>query len=317
MITDMIVLCKKKNPVSNWWFSFPVAIKNDIEKENWRILSNKEIYASVKKPTIIETIRLNRLHWFRHVQRMEGNRIPRRILYMNLWTTRLRGRWRNRWQDEVSEDWRIVGGEGWQEKVHNREEWKKLLRATRDHRILHMPMEWMNEWMNVAIKKGRILWFPCDFFECWYKTSCPIEITHFPIMKHPKLPISSFLDPELYVDTTKSMIIAWHKNQQQSLYMFILILEFFRNSVPRNMANTWNEALREITNKLWKCLLLFTWEAHYSLCFSRYNISLVLKLFFILALGAWLHCLGDWLYPIIRVYKLTDILSFPHCPVCH
>jgi hypothetical protein len=33
----------------------------DSEKENWRILTNKEIYASVKKPTIIETIRLNRL----------------------------------------------------------------------------------------------------------------------------------------------------------------------------------------------------------------------------------------------------------------
>jgi len=33
----------------------------DNEKENWRILTNKEIYASVKKPTIIETIRLNRL----------------------------------------------------------------------------------------------------------------------------------------------------------------------------------------------------------------------------------------------------------------
>jgi hypothetical protein len=36
----------------------------DNEKENWRILTNKEIYASVKKPSIIETIRLNRLRWF-------------------------------------------------------------------------------------------------------------------------------------------------------------------------------------------------------------------------------------------------------------
>jgi len=34
----------------------------DNEKENWRILTNKEIYTSVKKPTITETIRLNRLH---------------------------------------------------------------------------------------------------------------------------------------------------------------------------------------------------------------------------------------------------------------
>ena len=90
--------------------------QNVKEKENWRILTNKEIYASVKKPTIIETIRLNRLCWFGHVQRMEENRIPKRVLYMSLGTTRLRGRPRNRWQDGVREDGRIVGGEGWQEK---------------------------------------------------------------------------------------------------------------------------------------------------------------------------------------------------------
>jgi hypothetical protein len=31
----------------------------DNERENWRILTNKEIYARVKKPTIIETISLD------------------------------------------------------------------------------------------------------------------------------------------------------------------------------------------------------------------------------------------------------------------
>jgi len=62
-------------------------------------------------------------------------------IYMNLGRIRLRGRPRNRWQDEVREERRIVGGEGWQEKVHNREDWKKLLRTARNHRILHMPME--------------------------------------------------------------------------------------------------------------------------------------------------------------------------------
>jgi len=35
---------------------------------------------------------------------------------MNLGTRRLRSRPRNRWEDEVKEDRRIVGGEGWQEK---------------------------------------------------------------------------------------------------------------------------------------------------------------------------------------------------------
>jgi len=75
-----------------------------MKKGNWRILTNKESHASVKKPTITETIRLNRLRWFGHVQRMEENRIPKWVLCMNSGTTRLRGRPRNRWQDEVRED---------------------------------------------------------------------------------------------------------------------------------------------------------------------------------------------------------------------
>ena len=55
-----------------------------MKKKNWMILTNKEIYASVKNPTIIETVKLNRLRWFGHAQRMEENRIPKRVLYMNL-----------------------------------------------------------------------------------------------------------------------------------------------------------------------------------------------------------------------------------------
>jgi hypothetical protein len=47
----------------------------------------------------------------------------------------------HRWQDEVREDGRMVGGKEWQEQVYDREEWKKLLRTARNRRILHMPME--------------------------------------------------------------------------------------------------------------------------------------------------------------------------------
>jgi hypothetical protein len=72
---------------------------------------------------------------------MEENSIPKRVLFMNLESTKQRGRMRSIWQDEVREDGRIVGGEGWQEKVCNREEWKKLLRMARNRCILHMPVE--------------------------------------------------------------------------------------------------------------------------------------------------------------------------------
>jgi hypothetical protein len=66
--------------------------------------------------------------------------------YIWIWEQQdLRGRQRNKWQDGVREDGKLVGGEGWQEKVHNREEWKRLLRTARNRRILHMPVEWMNK----------------------------------------------------------------------------------------------------------------------------------------------------------------------------
>jgi hypothetical protein len=59
---------------------------------------------------------------------------------MNL-EKRPRGITRNRWQDEVRENGRIVGGEEWQEKVYNTVEWKKLLRTAWNRRNLHMPKE--------------------------------------------------------------------------------------------------------------------------------------------------------------------------------
>jgi hypothetical protein len=41
----------------------------------------------------------------------------------------------------MKEDARIVGGEEWQEKVYNREEWEKLLRMVRNCCILQKPLE--------------------------------------------------------------------------------------------------------------------------------------------------------------------------------
>jgi hypothetical protein len=110
---------------------------------------------------MLKTIQLNQLHWFGHVQRLEDNRIPKRVLYMNLGTTRLRGGPRKRWQDEVREDGRIVSGEGWQEEVHNGEEWKKPLRTTRNCRMLHVPMGWMNK--TILHVQCSMFNFLCDF----------------------------------------------------------------------------------------------------------------------------------------------------------
>jgi hypothetical protein len=50
----------------------------------------------------------------------EEYRLSKRVLCMNLESKRPTGRSRNREQDEVREDGRIVGGEEWQEKVYNK-----------------------------------------------------------------------------------------------------------------------------------------------------------------------------------------------------
>jgi hypothetical protein len=54
---------------------------------------------------------------------MEENRIPKRVLYVNLESTRPRGRPRsrprNRWKEVVRKDFRLVGGEKWREKLYD------------------------------------------------------------------------------------------------------------------------------------------------------------------------------------------------------
>ena len=47
----------------NFFIKKPTICTTCVErKENWRILTNKEIYARLTTPTVIGTIRLNRLH---------------------------------------------------------------------------------------------------------------------------------------------------------------------------------------------------------------------------------------------------------------
>jgi len=57
---------------------------------------------------------------------MEDNRIPNKVLYMNLEATRLGGRARNRRKNEVRVVGVLVVGKGWVKRVYNREKWKKL-----------------------------------------------------------------------------------------------------------------------------------------------------------------------------------------------
>ena len=58
--------------------------------------------------------------------RMDGGRMPRRILEWNTMGRRIRGRPRKRWIEDVEEDIQMMGIRGWRKLSKERAEWKKI-----------------------------------------------------------------------------------------------------------------------------------------------------------------------------------------------
>jgi len=149
------------------------------------------------------------LHWFSYLQQL--NSTCKCIVY-EFGNKKPRGRPRNRWQDEVREDGSIVGGEEWQEKVYDREEWKKLLRMARNHRILHMPMEWMKG-MNST----------CGDFQYWISPKsvkkqgqCGYKFI-YTLKQRMRASGSIFATLILSQKLTPNFIKNWHKVQSLTL----------------------------------------------------------------------------------------------------
>jgi hypothetical protein len=78
------------------------------------------------------TIKLKRLQWAGHVQRMNKERIPKKILYSTIGGRRRVGKPRNRWIDAVEEDAKkLMGVRNWKRRAQDREEWRGLIREAK------------------------------------------------------------------------------------------------------------------------------------------------------------------------------------------
>jgi hypothetical protein len=69
----------------------------------WRIKTNEELDYLIKQ-NIIDQISAQRLNWFGHVQRMSGNRMVKKMYKWKPITTRIQGRPKSRWDDNVKQD---------------------------------------------------------------------------------------------------------------------------------------------------------------------------------------------------------------------
>jgi len=68
---------------------------------------------------------------------MEEERIPKKILNVNFYTTSPVGRPRNRWADVVHRDLlQLLGIRGWRRRAENREEWRRLMREAKGRKGL-------------------------------------------------------------------------------------------------------------------------------------------------------------------------------------
>jgi len=106
-----------------------------IQDENgiWRSRKNHELNELIGSADIVRFIKSRRIAWLGHVMRMDGGRMPRRILEWKPMDRRIRGRPRKRWIEEVEEDIQTMEIRGWRKRSKERTEWKKITEKAKTH----------------------------------------------------------------------------------------------------------------------------------------------------------------------------------------
>jgi hypothetical protein len=102
------------------------------EGDVWRIRTNEELHSIYQAPSISTHIRLMRLRWAGHVQRMPDLRIPKRILTGHPGGKRRVGRPRIRWEDDVNKDAvQILNVNGWRTAAGDKRQWRQTLQEAK------------------------------------------------------------------------------------------------------------------------------------------------------------------------------------------
>jgi hypothetical protein len=102
------------------------------EGESWRIRTNKEIEFILEGAEIVKFIKYLRVRWCGHIERMNNERMPKKMT-TKMEGTRKKRKTRKRWIDEVEEDLKIMGIRNWHAVAKDRQEWRKIVLEAKVH----------------------------------------------------------------------------------------------------------------------------------------------------------------------------------------
>jgi len=79
------------------------------ENWEWKSRTHRELEEMSKGENIVKCMKGQRISWLGHLDRMEEDRMPKKIFKQELEGTRRRGRPRETWKEEVERDLEVLG----------------------------------------------------------------------------------------------------------------------------------------------------------------------------------------------------------------
>jgi len=101
------------------------------ENGEWKSRTNRELEEMGKGENIVKWIKGQRISWLGHLERMEEDRMPKKIFTQEPEGMRRMGRPRERWEEEVERDLQVVGVRRWRQLVADRKKWKDIVRQAK------------------------------------------------------------------------------------------------------------------------------------------------------------------------------------------
>jgi hypothetical protein len=90
------------------------------ENGEWKIRTNREVEEMNKGQNIVKWIKGQSISWLGYLERMEEDRMPKKIFTQELEGTRKRGKPRKGWKEEVERDLQVLGVRRWRALMTDR-----------------------------------------------------------------------------------------------------------------------------------------------------------------------------------------------------